>query len=398
MAREVFLITYSQAAAHYTKESFAAIVVTAFNAMGHAVEKWVYGKERHVRNGHHFHIVLKFSRQIRWTRVKRQIESDHADIRLHFSDRQREDRERNAYDGAYHYAIKGGDFVSSPNHPTPADAEGHKKKRLKNIDFMNLVVQKDVKTVLQVHALAKTNSTAGNHSVIVFMSSKGDRKTAELLKLAWDIDDAPDTLLRLETDRISLLCDTARNGACTCTATGLWQQLANEVLARNGIALDAYTQAVVAALTLGRGKFRNLLHIGGTSTGKTFLTKPLSVLYKAFQNPSRGTFNWSGIEQKEIVVLNDFRWGADVIPWELFLLLLEGDTVMLPVKFQNDLCYTRDAPVFATSRSTIKFGKYGDEGEMEDNMMASRWKVFEFKYEFKKDEQVACDSCIFCYI
>ena len=331
--REVFLITYSQAPPQMTKEEFADMVVNSLVESGSncVVEKWVCSKEPHRRGGIHFHLTVKLNKQRRWLSAKNLMQERHG-ITLHFANRRKEDGESSLYDGAYQYTVKGGDFIRSPGHPDPEnEAEDEEKEvRMSNFDFMKLCVQKELRTVLQVQATAKHNSDGNEDSLAKFLSNKSKGRVAEILEMAWGIEEAPAKLARLELDRISILKDCEKL-PCTCETPSLWQKLANEILELNGIAIDAYTQSVLAALTLGRGKFRNILHMGGTNRGKTFLIQPLKLIYTAFNNPSRGTFNWIGVNTAEIILLNDFRWASDVLPWEQMLLLLEGDIVRFPM-------------------------------------------------------------------
>ena len=61
--------------------------------------------------------------------------------------------------------------------------------------------------------------------------------------------------------------------------------------------------------------------------GKTFLLKPLSLVYRSFVNPATSTFAWVGTEQAELLFRNDFRWSPQVIPWHDLLLLLKGEPI-----------------------------------------------------------------------
>ena len=394
--RKVYLITYSKASDSYCKESFSSIVVDAFHNTGDAiVQKWVCSKEKHTVEGFHFHMTVKLSKQRRWLAVKHKVQADHADIRLHFSERPQNSKNENAYDGAYHYTIKGGDFICSDGHPSVTSPPVVTPK-MKNLDFLQMVVSKSLKSQLEVRAVAKINATAGNTALMSFLAAKGEKKVGELLKLAWDIEDAPNKLQRLGCDRLTLL-QNALQCTCSCPSIGLWQSMAYDVLSRNNIPLDTYTQAVLAAITLGRGKFRNILHVGETNRAKSFLIQPLKKIFHAFENPAHGAFSWAGVDESEIILLNDFRWCHAVIPWEQFLLLLEGDTVKFPVKFQDDITLKKHLPIFATSKSPITFGKNAEEHTKENKMMDSRWKVFNFHYKYSENKQISCDPCMRCY-
>lgn len=402
--REVFLVTLAQAPDDMTKQSFSALLIEAFEENGDAViEKWVCAKERHRDGGFHFHMAIKIDRQKRWRALKEYIRRSHG-INVHFANKQKEPEDRTLYDGAYGYVVKGGDFVVSEGHPDMEGGEEAVREDIKmsNLDFMKLAVQMNLRTILEVQAAAKENATNRQEALMRYLSNKSKARVAEVLGMAWDIEEAPAKLQRLQTDRIALLRE-CEHLPCTCEEPAMWQRMALQLLQHNGIPVDSYTQAVLAALTLGRGKFRNIMHTGESNRGKTFLLQPLKEIYKAFDNPSRGTFNWVGVDSCEIIVLNDFRWGRDVIPWEQLLLLLEGDNVRFPApknKFNEDICLTRDTPVFATSRCDIRFQR-SQAGEIEisheSDMMKSRWKTFHFTHLLPEAQQVQCKPCKRCY-
>ena len=38
-------------------------------------------------------------------------------------------------------------------------------------------------------------------------------------------------------------------------------------------------------------------------------------------------YAWIGVDGKDVIFLNDFRWSSELIPWEIFLVLLEGEVI-----------------------------------------------------------------------
>ena len=92
------------------------------------------------------------------------------------------------------------------------------------------------------------------------------------------------------------------------------------------------------------------LIIGPANCGKTFMLKPLELIY-VFSNPANEKYAWVGADTAEIIVFQDFRWCHDSIPWkEDLLLLLEGETVKLPAtknQFSIDVVIKKDTPIFA---------------------------------------------------
>ena len=135
-------------------------------------------------------------------------------------------------------------------------------------------------------------------------------------------------------------------------------------------------------LTLGRGKYQNMIIVGPINCGKTFLLKPLESIFKTFANPASDKCAWAGADDAESSFFNYFRWSSELIEWKSLLLLLEGDQVRLPAPknhFSCDIKIKKDTPVFATSKCEITFRrKYNLPDKSEDDMMKSRWRVFTF--------------------
>ena len=84
--------------------------------------------------------------------------------------------------------------------------------------------------------------------------------------------------------------------AVTCTEGYEGQRLecAKEVLINKKIHPVVFTTAMNQLLECGRGKFRNLLLVGPTNCGKSFLLKPLGLLFNTFSNPASD--NMHGLE------------------------------------------------------------------------------------------------------
>ena len=80
------------------------------------------------------------------------------------------------------------------------------------------------------------------------------------------------------------------------------------MLQNNDIEERTFGRAIMTALEKGRGKYRNIMIIGPANCAKTFLLKPLSVIYNTFYNTAMGNFAWVGVQDKECIFLNDFRW------------------------------------------------------------------------------------------
>ena len=105
------------------------------------------------------------------------------------------------------------------------------------------------------------------------------------------------------------------------------------------------------------------------------------MIYKAFSNPAPGLFARIGLEEAEIIYLNDFWWHPKIIAWPQFLQALEGDTVHLPAPknlCSKDIELSKDTPFSATSDAPLVLVKGGamDRGNAE--IMNCRWVFFPF--------------------
>ena len=72
------------------------------------------------------------------------------------------------------------------------------------------------------------------------------------------------------------------------------------MLQNNDIEEHTFGSAIMTALEKRRGKYRNIMIIGPANCVKTFLLKPLSVIYNTFCNPSTSSFAWVSVQDKNV--------------------------------------------------------------------------------------------------
>ena len=102
---------------------------------------------------------------------------------------------------------------------------------------------------------------------------------------------------------------------------GKWLWAAIEILKLNRISIELWQSTLQRCIQFGRNKKNKFFLVGGRNCGKTFLLRPLTIIFYTFCNPSKGSFNWVGAQDKEIILLNDFRYppidmGPDkIISW-----------------------------------------------------------------------------------
>ena len=172
--------------------------------------------------------------------------------------------------------------------------------------------------------------------------------------------------------------------------------MAKEILGNNKINVYVFAEAIRTLLELGRGKNRNILLVGPANCGKTFLLNPPTEIYDTFLNPSSSKYAFVGAENKELIFLNDLRWSQEMIPWQEFLNLLEGQSVHLAAPkthYARDILITDDVPIFATSIAPIMFAGKSANVEGENAMMEARWQKFQLSVQIPLSEQKTVKSC-----
>ena len=90
---------------------------------------------------------------------------------------------------------------------------------------------------------------------------------------------------------------------CTTGCKNNWLKCALEVLKQNNQHPYVYAAAIRDLLINGRGKFRNFMIIGPANCGRTFMLKPLELIYDVFSNPANDKYARAGADTAEIIVL-----------------------------------------------------------------------------------------------
>ena len=260
-----------------------------------------------------------------------------------------------------------------------------------------------MKTLTELQAIAFEQKEEGKTDLAEFLIARNPRAVADILTTAWEIEGAKDKLERASKTRLTLL-NEAKEGECEEGCHGQWIRQATEILHNNNISEQDFTSSVRDLLVKGRGKYRNIMIIGPADCGKTFLFNPLRSIFKTFSNPASGTFAWVGVDNAEVIFLNDFRWTSNLIPWHDLLLLLEGQEVHFPAPkthFAKDISLIADTPIFSTSKGPLRYIKNGIIDERETEMMKVRWNIYQLHWQIPRDLQrdiPACGKCFASFI
>jgi len=416
--RQVYLITYSQAdlTRFPTRRAFADRVINSFDGCPATIKQRCCCLEQHTNNGWHYHMAVKFDRPQRWIRSKRRLLEEGVSHSA-WSYVNKEDQD--ALHSLGHPDLRGPprthqasstvhsrrrlsqmeDDCSDDDVTTSQIGPRKKKKRLSAFELSEIIVQKGIKTRLQLLVLADEQKKEGKTDVAEFIVNRGSRIVSEVLNTAWEMKQSRETLERRSKTRLELLYE-AKDGDCELGCNGQWLECALQLLNNNVIDVSKFQQSVGLLLDKGRGKYRNIMIIGPCDTGKTFILNPLTRIYNTFSNPASSTFAWVGADEAECIFLNDFRSSSTLIQWHDFLLMLEGQPVHLPAPkshYAKDLVLEEDTPIFATGKRPLVYMKNGVVDERETDMMSVRWIIFNFNAQVPREAQKELLPCGKCF-
>ena len=321
----------------------------------------------------HFHMAIKLERQGRWLTVRNFLDEVYG-IHVNLS------ANHNRYYSAYRYVTKEDpEPLLSNGHPDISNhvpktkkaiathrknatggEKGKKRKRLVErfnsvFDVTQIIQRRKIESRLDLVALPVAQSREGNTALANFVANRGNKAVQEALSLAKEFEGAEQRLARSKKSHIEILHEF-ESGTCVQDCKGNWYISALKLVESHGIIVSEFATAIYTALVKGRAKYQNIFIHGPGNSGKTFIIKPLTVIYNAFSNPATGLFAWIGADEAEIIYLNDFRWDPKIIAWADFLQALEGDIVHLPAPKNvcpRDIELKADIPFFATSDTLL---------------------------------------------
>ena len=427
--RRTYLVTYSQAdrVKFPTRESFGEVVAKAFNAGSGkvGVDYWACCLEEHKNGGEHYHVSVKLTGPKRWSSPKKYLIENHG-VTANFSE------SHDHYYSAYKYLCKSDKMLyHSTRHPNLQDIGSPKTKkcikayrekrkqnnntteqsaaetkskakvrRLSNFDVSEFMVKNQIKTDTQLFAEAHKQKDDGKTELANFVLNRSTKAIQDLLANTWKMQEAVTKLSRRNISRMDTL-HNCMSEDCVEGCNGAWLECATQVLTQNKIHPIYYAWFMRELLTKGRGKQRNIMIVGPANCAKTFMLQPLQHIFDTFSNPANDKYAWLGAEKCQLIFLNDFRWNSEMIAWKELLLLLEGQMVHLPAPknhYATDIAISDDTPVVATGKSRITYqGRFNTADPIEDEMMAARWKVFDFFYQIPESQQRDVKPCPKCF-
>ena len=114
-----------------------------------------------------------------------------------------------------------------------------------------------------------------------------------MIHTTWKLENVLKVQERASTSQMEVL-QQHLNEPCGETCAGSWFACAKEVLKNNGINAYNYADSIRRCLRKDRQKKNNIMLVGPTNCGKSFLFDPLERIFKIFVNPSSTSYEWVG--------------------------------------------------------------------------------------------------------
>ena len=183
-------------------------------------------------------------------------------------------------------------------------------------------------------------------------------KLTSLIDDVWSWEDIEDTLPVVTMTRVERLHNAATQ-ACTCG--GEWWRQAELILRNNVVDRSKFFTHVFHALQQGRGPRVKVLVLSGQygGEGKSLLLAPLRKIYGIDglqESPQPGNFPLLGLEEKSVVLLDEWRFDESVLRLPTQLLWYEGKPFPIS-RPQNQsgtvghMIYQGSAPIFVTTKA-----------------------------------------------
>ena len=273
--------------------------------------------------------------------------------------------------------------------------KGKKEEKFKDLDLWPVVVNEGI--AANARATKKVIAYAarcGGHAMLEW-AFQNECRIADLVARCWRFEKATDIVERDGKTRLELLWE-ARSRSCTCN--GRWTSAALDLFWRNGLDVSEWCAAVIASMEKGHSKVSLVCHVG--DEGKSFLLDPLKAVFGEEEvfTPVKSGFPLMGLESCRLALLDDWRFGEDILSYNVQLLWFEGKPVII-ARPQNQcsghLRYKGDDPIFISTLETnlLRVHKGLEHGDVA--MMLKRLKIFRFSAKLENVDRTipSCPKC-----
>ena len=138
--------------------------------------------------------------------------------------------------------------------------KGKRKRWLSIFDVSQIAVEREIKTRLELVALASQQKREGKTDLVQF--SRGSKAVEEALSIGWEMENAESDLAHSKLSRVEIVYRELE-GPWVDSYQGKWLEMAEWVLQRNGISRDEFLEVGRNLLQQGHGKYRNIFKMTG---------------------------------------------------------------------------------------------------------------------------------------
>jgi DNA replication protein DnaC len=157
------------------------------------------------------------------------------------------------------------------------------------VDLSNIILKNNIKTRSQLLAFTKNMKDEGERALPTFIIKNIDQ-SVKIMRTTWEMEESVMKEKRSRKSLIEILKE-ASLGSCKIE-NYKWLMAAFNTLSNNNVQLIDFCQSIRLALEKGRGKKRNIMIVGPSNCGKTFMLKPLTNIFDCFSNLATGSFAW----------------------------------------------------------------------------------------------------------
>jgi len=186
---------------------------------------------------------------------------------------------------------------------------------------------------------------------------------------------------------------------------GTWGPAADRLLRASDIDPDRWRGAVLRSLDKGRCKGTLVCHVGlEGNEGKSWLLEALPLIFGpdfVFTTPSKSSFPLLGLDRCRLSILDDWRFGEDILSYNLQLLWFEGKPVMVACPQNHSsghIKFERDDPIFISTLEADLYKERKNIASGDMAMMLKRLDVYKFKIPLVARPAPPCAACFASYL
>ena len=118
-----------------------------------------------------------------------------------------------------------------------------RKRQLSVYEVSQLVVNKKIKSRLELLSFAQEQQREGKTNLAKFIANRGSKAVDEAIRVGWELKEAPSLVVRYRQSRLERL-QVAFEGDCILNCNKKWLDLARNILMRNNIEISEFVGAV----------------------------------------------------------------------------------------------------------------------------------------------------------